>query len=300
MTANALKHALERVETLDCWTGPAVAEPLGGGITNRNFIVRDDLGSYVVRLGADIAEHGIMRFNERAAAKAAEAAGVSPQVIHMEPGALVMRYVEGRTLSAHDMRQPDMALRAVDLIAQGHRMMPQFLRGPLLTFWPFHVVRDYAATLMDLKSPWRGALSVLLTKADRLERAIGPIDLVFAHNDLLAANFIDDGARLWLIDWDYAGFNSPLFDIANFATNSELDETQEREILLRYFGQRSDEMQWRAYCAMRCMSLLRETFWSMVSEIRSQIDFDYRNYTQDYLGRFETAFARFAALEPHT
>ena len=46
------------------------------------------------------------------------------------------------------------------------------------------------------------------------KRAVGPIDLVFGHNDLLPANLLDDGSRMWLVDWDYAGWNSPLFDLA--------------------------------------------------------------------------------------
>ena len=80
-----------------------------------------------------------------------------------------------------------------------------------MVFWVFHVVRDYAHTLRGVESRIQPELPRLLEIAEKLEIAVGRVSLVFGHNDLLAANFIDDGERIWLIDWDYAGFNSPLF-----------------------------------------------------------------------------------------
>lgn len=80
-------------------------------------------------------------------------------------------------------------------------------------FWVFHVVREYGRTLEAQGSRHAAMLPALRDAAAALERAVGRIDVVFGHNDLLAANFIDDGERIWLIDWDYAGFNSPLFDL---------------------------------------------------------------------------------------
>ena len=111
------------------------------------------------------------------------------------------------------------------------------------------------------------------------------------HNDLLAGNFIDDGKRLWLIDWDYAGFNSPLFDLGNLSSNNEVAPADEKWLLETYFERPLNVELNRRYHAMKCASLLRETMWSMVSEVHSTIDFDYAAYTADYLGRFERAFA---------
>ena len=131
----------------------------------------------------------------------------------------------------------------------------------------------------------------LLATAEELERDVGPITMVYGHNDLLPANILDDGTRLWLIDWDYAGFNSPLFDLANLASNNNLDPAQEAWLLHAYFGAPADAGLRRQYSAMKCASLLRETMWSMVSEIHSKLDFDYPAYTADYLARFEQALA---------
>ena len=113
---------------------------------------------------------------------------------------------------------------------------------------------------------------------------------------MLAGNFIDDGQRLWLIDWDYAGFNSPLFDLANLASNNEFPEKLERQLLKMYFEQSVSVNLWKRYFAMNCASLLREAMWSMVSEIHSTLDFDFVKYTGENLERFEMIYAQYENL----
>ena len=89
-----------RALALPIWSGTPTAVPLGGGITNLNVLVTDATRRAVVRIGDDIPVHQIMRFNELAASRAAHAAGVSPAVLHHEPGALVIDFVRGRTMTA--------------------------------------------------------------------------------------------------------------------------------------------------------------------------------------------------------
>ncbi|MFT4961713.1 MAG: thiamine kinase-like enzyme, partial [Paracoccaceae bacterium] len=205
-----MTDVLARIKALPIWSGEISAQPLDGGITNVNYLVTDAAAKYVVRLGADIVEHHVMRFNELAASRAAHAAGLSPAVVHSESGLTVIEYIESTTLTEADIRSPGMLDRIVPLIRQCHHEVPKQLRGPALIFWVFHVIRDYAATLRDGNSPYCAQLPELLNISEKLETAAGPFDIVFGHNDLLAANFLDDGTRLWLIDWDYAGFNTPL------------------------------------------------------------------------------------------
>ncbi len=282
---------LDRVHALPIWQGPITAAPLDGGITNVNFVVQDGARRCVVRVGADIPVHQVMRFNELAASRAAHAAGLSPAVLHHEHGILVIEWIEGRTLTAADVRAPGMADRVTDLLARVHREIPRHLRGPVLAFWVFHVLRDYGATLAD--SRHAPDLPGYLVTAAELEAAVGPVQLVFGHNDLLPANLIDDGHRLWLIDWDYAGFNSPLFDLSNLASNNEVGEADECWLLESYFEKALTAPLWRSYRAMKCASLLRETMWSMVQEIHSELDFDYPAYTADYRGRLERMYGEF-------
>ncbi|MFQ5772970.1 MAG: phosphotransferase [Kiloniellaceae bacterium] len=282
-----------RAAGLPCWSGPVEPEPLEGGITNVNFVVEDAGERFFVRIGNDIPVHGVLRFNELAAARAAAAAGLSPEVVYSEPGVIVTRFVEGRTWGAEDVRDPANLERIVALVRRCHHEVPRHLRGPVLMFWVFHVVRDYAATLREGNSRCTAMLPDLLGRAETLEAAVGPIEVVFGHNDLLAANFIDEGSRLWLVDWDYAGFNSPLFDLANLASNNEFTPEMSVDLLSVYTGRPVDFDYLRGFQAMKCASLLRETMWSMVSEIHSTLDFDYVAYTQENLARFERAYREF-------
>jgi thiamine kinase-like enzyme len=235
-----------------------------------------------------------MRFNEAAASRAAAAAGISPEVVHQEPGALVLRFIEGRTFTEADVRKPENLERILPLARRAHVEIPRHFRGPSLVFWVFQVLRDYAGTLRDGNSRMLPELPRLLDIAAKLETAVGLVDLVYGHNDLLAANFIDDGKRLWLVDWDYAGFNSPLFDLGGLASNNQLSPGQEEWLLESYFQSPLTDELGRRYAAMKCASLLRESMWSMVSEIHSTLDFDYAAYTSENLQRFERAWSEFS------
>ncbi len=285
-----------RVAALACWRGPVDPQPLSGGITNVNFVVVDGARRYVVRVGDDIPIHQIMRFNELAASRAAHQAGLSPAVIHAEPGVLVLDYIEGRTLEPADLRQPAMLERALDLVIRCHREVPRYFRGPVLAFWVFQVLRDYGHTLVEGNSRLAASVPELLARSQRLEAAVGPVRLVFGHNDLLAANLIDDGERLWLIDWDYAGFNSPLFDLGGLASNNGLAADQEEWLLARYFEKAVDDTLRLRYSAMKCASLLRESMWSLVSELHSSLDFDFQAYSDENLARFEAAWSDFSSM----
>ncbi len=281
------------VAGLACWHGPVDPQPIPGGITNLNFGVVDRGVRYFVRIGDDIPEHGIVRANELAANRAAHAAGIAPAVIHSQPGALVLEFMPGRTFAPADVRDPGNLGRIVDLLKRCHRDIPGQLRGARPVFSVFQVVRDYARTLATAGSRHCPTLPRLLDSAACLEAALGEADTVFGHNDLLATNFIDDGKRLWLVDWEYAGFNSPLFDLAGLASNNEFPVSLRNRMLELYFGSPPDEQLGLRFAAMTAASLLRETMWSMVSEIHSKVDFDYRAYTAENLARFEAALAAF-------
>lgn len=288
-TVDPVKRAL----SLPLWTGTPTGVPLGGGITNLNVLVTDEARRAVVRIGDDIPVHQIMRFNELAASRAAHAAGVSPAVLYHEPGALVIDFVESRTMTDADLRQDANLQLALNLVMQVHRDIPQHLRGPALTFWVFQTLRDYAQTLKEGRSRHLLGLQGLLDEATELEAAVDRIELVFGHNDLLPANFLHDGSRMWLIDWDYAGWGSPLFDLGGLAANNGLDRTQEDWLLATYYGQKPDADLWSRYRAMKAAAALREAMWSMVQEIHSDLDFDYAAYTASYLETYRAALASY-------
>ena len=281
---------LERVARLSCWKGDVAPEPLGGGITNLNFVVDDAGERYVVRIGEDIPVHGVYRVNELASARAAHTAGISPEIVYAAPGALVMRWVDGRTLEPADVREPAMLDRIVGIVQRCHREIPAHFRGPTPSFRVFQVVRDYARTLREGGSRMAGRLDELLGRAAHLESVADPVEIVFGHNDLHAANFIDDGDRIWLVDWEYAGFTGALYDLGGLAANNELDAARERRLMMRYFGSSPDEPWRESYAAMKCAAVLRDAMWGMVSELYSDIDYDYVAFTEVNLDRFERAW----------
>lgn len=290
-------RAAARVAALPIWSNRVDPVPLTGGLSNHNFKVEDRGRRYVVRVGDDLPVHGVVRANEIAASRAAHRAGVSPAVVHAEPGILVLDFIEGRTFSGEDVRNPANLERLVEVVRRCHRDVQNHLRGAAAMFWVFHVIRDYGHTLREGNSRHLPMLPELLARAERFEAVTGPIDVVFGHNDMLPANFIDDGKRIWVVDWEYAGFNTPLFDLGGLVSNSELSREQADQVLALYFGRPvDDQLRLRAQ-AMTAASLLRETMWSMVAEIHSKLDADYVAYTAENLRRFEAAYAAFQAME---
>jgi thiamine kinase-like enzyme len=286
----------DKVAALDFWSSAVEPQPLDGGITNTNFIVHDLGRRFVVRVGDDIPLHGVMRFNELAAAHAAHAAGLSPEIVYQADGVFVMRFVEGHTLSEKDVRQQSNLERIIPLIRTCHTEIPQYLKGPMLVFWPFHVCRSYILTAREGNSRMLNSLAHFAEINEELEKTTGKVKIIFGHNDLLAANFIDDGRRLWLIDWDYAGFNTGLFDLAGLSSNNGLSPEQENWVLETYYQRPVTDTLRRRLAAMKCVSLLRETLWSIVSEIHSTLAFDYENYTRKYLTRLEQAYEAFQQM----
>ena len=287
-----------RIRALTCWSGEVEMSPLGGGMTNRNYVVTDARDQrFVVRIGRDIPEHGVLRFNELAAARAAHAAGLSAEVVFAGEGLLVSRFIDGRALTPDDVRDPRNLLRIADLVRRCHHDMPgHFQQGPAILFWVFHVIRHYLRLLRQRASnPFDVELDVLAAKNEHLEQALGPVTIVFGHNDLLAANLIDDGTRLWLIDWDYAGFDTPLFDLANLASNNQLTPDLEDTLLRCYFNERVSADHRRGFAALKCASLLRESLWGAVSRFTSAIDFDYTSYAREHLARFDHQWRAFEA-----
>jgi thiamine kinase-like enzyme len=273
----------QKITGLPCWRGPVSWEPLKGGLTNLSFLGDDGGEKFVVRCGADIPVHHVFRDRERAASVAAHAAGLSPQVVHAEPGIMVLRFIDGRTFGEADLSAN--VDRLVPLLRTCHREVAQHLAGPPSFFWVFHVIRDYVR-LIDADPTY-------LALAQQLERAQAPMPIVFGHHDLLPGNLMDDGKRLWLIDWEYGGFGTPMFDLANLSANGAFGDAEDRLLLDAYFdGKVTNDLRC-SFRAMKAASALREALWAMVSDVHLQTPgVDYKAHAHEYLRRFEELMAR--------
>jgi thiamine kinase-like enzyme len=294
-----MSGAAERIDALPCWQGPVDIAPLAGGLSNESWLVTDAAGKHVVRYGNDYPFHHVLRDREISVARAAHEAGFAPEVEYAEPGVMVSAFLEARTWTEADMRgEPE---RIALLMHDFHTKMPAEISGPGFMFWVFHVIRDYARTLAAGRSSHASDLPRYLALAAELEAAQVPLPIVFGHNDLLPGNFLDDGKKLWLIDFEYAGFNTAMFDLAGAASNSGMDETAAGTLLAAYFGHPPDAAMLRSFDAMQCASLLREAMWAMVSQLHlSAQGVDYAAYARENLTRLETALARYRAKHGKT
>jgi thiamine kinase-like enzyme len=254
------------------WPGLDVSiEPLGGGITNRNFRAVAAGQEFVLRVGGKDTELlGIDRAAEHAASSVAAELGLGPEVVaFVEPeGYLVTRYVDGE-VGKVDLDRVGAALRRLH-------------DGPALParFDSFRVVEAYRATAHERGVAVPSAYARAKEIADQIERRRSGTAFRPCHNDLLSANFIDDGTRLWLVDWEYAGMGDPFFDLGNFAVNNELGEEGENELLAAYGSDNGE-----ALVLMRFMSDFREAMWGIVQLAISELDFDFGAYAEEHFER---------------
>ena len=254
------------------WPGGVDAvEPLGGGITNRNFKVTTGGEAFVLRIGGnDTSLLGIDRNVEHTASLAAASLGIGPEVVaFLEPeGYLVTRFVEG------EVGRVSVA-EAATTLRRLHAGSPIAGR-----FDSYRVVDAYAEIAGRRGPDWAHET------ARRIEECRAGAPLVPCHNDLLAANFIHDGDRVWIVDWEYAGMGDRAFDLANYAVNNGLDEEGDRALLAAYGGADA-----HAHVLMRFMSDFREAMWGVVQQTLSQLDFDFVAYADEHFARMERTAA---------
>jgi thiamine kinase-like enzyme len=290
--AEQLTAALHRVPEI---AGRALTlTPLSGGITNRNFLIvlEDGHDRYVIRLaGNDTHLLGISREVEHAATVAAAGVGVGPEVVaFIRPeGYLVTRFIVGRPVSLEEVRRPEMLRRVADSIRRIHG-------GPAIPglFVPLRVVEAYRALAMGAGVRIPVAFEAAQAAGRRIERALldAPIDLRPCHNDLLNANFIDDGERIRIVDWEYAGMGDPFFDLGNFSTNHEL--TPDEEVILLAAYDQSDRSRGPSPARlarlklMRVVSDFREAMWGVLQQGISTLEVDFVAYADEHFARLLT------------
>ncbi|MCJ8239114.1 phosphotransferase [Peteryoungia algae] len=284
-----------RIAALPCWNGALEISVLKGGLSNESFLVADATGRHVVRFGTDYPFHQVSRTRELMTARAAHGAGFAPKVEYAEPGIMVSTFLDAKTFSAGDVAAE--RERVALLLRRFHNEMPRHVSGAGFMFWPFHVVRDYARTLEAGGSRMIPQLARYLVLAEELEAVQSPLPIVFAHNDLLPSNILDDGERLWLIDFEYAGFSTAMFDLAGATSNAGLTADQSEEFLTAYFGGAPSSEIRRSLAAMQCASLLREAMWSMTSELYLDAPgADYVGYTAENLTRLQEALDHYNSV----
>jgi thiamine kinase-like enzyme len=268
---------------------PRQLDELSGGLTNRNVKITTPDGLYVARC-TDTATSmlGIDREREFYNTKAAKQAGVGARVIDYRPdlGILLLSYLEGRTLDNDDFQRPEIlgkAAAAVRALHDGPRFQGRFDM--------FERRKMYLKTVMDNGFRYPDDYLDHAEVFDEIARVLTATDqtTVPCNNDLLAGNFIEDGDKMWLIDYEYSGNNDPCFELGNTWAECQMSTEQLDEFVTAYYGRRLRHKIARAHL-QGIVGKYGWTLWGCIQNGSSAIDFDFWGWAME---RYEGAVAVF-------
>jgi thiamine kinase-like enzyme len=281
-----LDPILKRIPQFASASNLTVTE-LTGGITNKNYKITDNGESYVLRMGGNETKYlGIDRKIEYECSLLSSQIGIAPEPIaFLEPeGYIVARFISGKGIPAEEIGTEENIKRVLESMKAYHAL--DFFPG---SFSPFRVAEEYKKTALSFNVKLPEKMDWYLEKSSEIEKAMygrEPLKLRPCHNDLLNLNFLDDGARIRILDWEYAGMGDIFFDLGNFAVQHEFNNEQDEILLRTYFGEPTDS-QSAHLKLMKIMSDVREAMWGVVQVGVSKLDFDYMGYAEKYFGRLE-------------
>jgi thiamine kinase-like enzyme len=277
------------IAAIPAWAGRAVdAEPIAAGLTNANWKVTVDGTPHFVRIpGAATDLLAVDRANERHNTRAAATAGVGPPVLHELPewDVFVLAWVDARTMSIETLGAPGIPTRVAEALRQLHAG-PRFRDD----FDMFRTTGRYLRVVDERAIMIPNGYRDRLDRLPRIEAALGvhPLPTVPCHNDLLAENYLDDGQRLWLVDYEYSGNNDPTFELGNTCQEQGWDEARIRELCAAYFGEATDALLARMRLQM-IMSDVGWTLWAAIQAAISTIEYDFFGWAEERWARAQTA-----------
>ena len=270
---------------------PRTVTELPGGLTNRNFKISTINGTFVARVASGGSELlAIDRQNEYRNSMRAAAAGVGAPVIDYQPSVsvLVLKFLEGRTLANADVADPDRLRRIARACRQLHGA--DRFDGD---FDMFEIQRRYRSVVAERGISIPAGYDDLMDKFDAAARALAVRDegTVPCNNDLLAANFIDDGEKIWLIDYEYSGNNDACFELGNIWGECHLSDEALATLIAEYYGRPLRNKIARAML-LGLAGKYGWTLWGAIQAAGSPIAFDFWSWAME---RFDGAVAGFSA-----
>jgi len=287
----------ELLDSLPCTKRkPRTVQHLPGGLTNRNLKVVNDDGACVARIpagatssGAGPSLLGIDRDHEHANSVAAAQAGVGAPVLHYRPGTgLVVGFLPGRTLDDADLHDPDVLGRIAAACRQLHAG-PRFVND----FDMFATQARYRAIVAGHGFRLPPRYDGFAPQVARMREVVGRGPTVPCHNDLLAANFLDDGHRVRIVDYEYSGNNDPCFELGNIWSEAALPPELLDVLVTAYFGHPRPDQVARA----RLFGVIAKygwMLWASIQEATSPLDFDFWAWG---LEKYDRAVAEFDGPE---
>ena len=258
-----------------------------GGLTNLVFRA----GEFCLRIPGKGTEEYINRANEAVAAREAAKAGVSPEVLHVDPGTGVMvtRFIAGaETMSPEKFKvRSGSPARAGEAFRKLHASDAVFP----FRFELFAMIDDYLKVLATKDVALPVGYHDVVREAGSVRSALAahPLPLVACHCDPLCENFLDTGDRMWIVDWEYSGMNDPLWDLGDLSVEGKFDTAQDEEMMRAYFGGEARPAERGRIVIYKAMCDLLWTLWGLIQLANNNPVDDFRAYAD---GRF----ARCSAL----
>ena len=271
------------------WAGHSIEiERIPAGLTNENYRVAIDGSPYFVRIpGPGTELLAIDRANELHNTRAAAEAGVGPAVVHHDrwSGAMVLVWLTARTMSNASLGADGMASRIATTLRQLHAG-PRFRDD----FDMFRLAERYLRLVDEREIAIPDGYRERLGQVAEIEAAMAvhPLDAVPCHNDLLAENYLDDGDRLWIVDYEYSGTNDPTFELGNTAQELGFDEERQIELCAAYFGEATPALLARMRLQM-IMSDVGWTLWAAIQARISDIEYDFWGWAEERWARASAA-----------
>ncbi|MER8441803.1 phosphotransferase family protein [Mesorhizobium sp. M1066] len=278
MVTDEARAALDAIPMLAGYSGPL--ERLGG-LTNLVF----KAGDFCLRIPGKGTEEYINRVNEAVAAREAAKAGVSPEVLHVDPetGVMVTRYIAGaETMSPEKFRtRPGGPARAGEAFRKLHDSGAVFP----FRFELFAMIDDYLKVLSTKEVALPAGYHDVVRDAESVRSALAahPLPIVACHCDPLCENFLDTGDRMWIVDWEYSGMNDPLWDLGDLSVEGKFDAAQDEEMIRAYFGGEARPAERGRIVIYKAMCDLLWTLWGLIQLANNNPVEDFRAYAD---GRF--------------
>ncbi|MBZ9966025.1 phosphotransferase family protein [Mesorhizobium sp. BR1-1-2] len=278
MTMDEARTKLAAIPMLASYSGPL--ERLGG-LTNLVF----KAGDFCLRIPGKGTEEYINRANEAVAAREAAKAGVSPEVLHVDPGTGVMvtRFIAGAvTMSPEKFRvRPGSPARAGEAFRKLHSSGAVFP----FRFELFAMIDDYLKVLSTKEVALPAGYHDVVREAGGVRAALSAhtLPVVACHCDPLCENFLDTGDRMWIVDWEYSGMNDPLWDLGDLSVEGRFDAAQDEEMMRAYFGGEAKPAERGRIVIYKAMCDLLWTLWGLIQLANHNPVDDFRAYAD---GRF--------------
>jgi len=260
-----------------------------GGLTNKVY----QLGEYCVRLPGEGTEEYINRAHEAVAAEEAAKAGVSPEVLHVDPenGVMVSRFIEGAvTMTPDEFRNikgsPGRAAKAFAKLHHSGAVFPY-------RFELFNMIEEYLAILSTKDVTLPDGYHDVVKASGGVKEALDahPAKLAPCHCDPLCENFLDTGERMWIVDWEYSGMNDPMWDLGDLSVEAGFDQAQDDEMMRAYFGREPLASETGRMVIYKAMCDLLWTLWGLIQLANENPAEDFRAYADGRFARCKSLMA---------